>query len=722
MPRNNEDQQNFIPVPEFIAQNAAAGAVRTIDIDEERAKPKLMGVEEFAEILSRYTLQDYLHTDAPYYDLFECSRAYPGLFEQFASVLMDCAKAQMNARDNTPYEEYVARQIAVIRDVYLPDATEAVSILDFIDKVEADDDTADKVSVLPLMCGSGKSTAITLKIKEVIEHGEGLGMLLVTDSKKRLDEIWNKDTTNPLLGEEVREFIRAHQNDVTIMTGDTYSKAIQAEKKSPVLAMTTQRYFNILTKEEIQHFLTWNDGRTRSLILFDEEPYLNEVLDLTPKSVNDIDTMLRMVLDEETTGREDKQWCVRQWEAFREKFLGRLWEYEYDHEGKMFYHEEEEHSLTEDDDRFFGVINKCRTDIRSDNIDNFRNLYALKAFADGWSIYTHRTAGAYESKFTVFLDNSDKVKGLGAKVIVLDGTGDISPTYVGQDYIDKRDGQGFIRSLSHLTVTAGDIDTSKASMFVRGNLIPQTVTAFLNSEGYNQDNAYVFTYKDREGKFTKFDKRTAHFGGIKGLNEYAEAACIAQVGLNEMQPVHYLVHMLARNDELRSRLIGLSPEESSEQILNIMTETDNCADVKVAHILADIDQNMFRSAIRSAKNRQDVVFYLFYKHTHIPQLLDVIIGRYCDFLGGNHSIVREEEIRAFQPPVKETKAEIIYRWYCEWDGRPIKRAEIIAQLEPLGVGYETFKKELGRERLKQLFENARRKAQDNGHSNGWYMK
>lgn len=718
----NENHKPVIPMIGFIAQNVEAGNYQLVDIAGERDKDKLMSVEEFAERISRYTLRDYLHTDKPYNDLLECSRAQPGLFEQFAAVLMDSAKAQMNARDNTPYEEYVARQIAVIRDAFLPDLTEATSILDFINIVESDPETADKVSVLPLMCGSGKSTAITLKIKEVIEHGEGLGMLLVTDSKKRLDEIWNKDTTNPLLGEEVREFIKAHQNDVTIMTGDTYSKAIQAEKKSPVLAMTTQRYFNILTKEEILHFLTWKDGGTRSLILFDEEPYLNEVLDLTPKSVNDIDTMLRMVLDEETIGREDKQWCVRQWEVFREKFLGRLWEYEYDHEGEMFYHEEAEHSLTEDDDRFFHVINKCRTDIRSDNIDNFKNLYALKAFADGWSIYTHRTAGAYESKFTVFLDNSDKVKGLEAKVIVLDGTGDISPTYVGQDYIDMRGGQGFVRSLSHLTVTVGDIDTSKASMLARGNSIPQTVTAFLNSEGYNQDNAYIFTYKDRESKFTRFGGRTAHFGGIKGLNEYAEAACIAQVGLNEMQPVHYLVHMLARGEEMRSKLIGLSPEESNEQIRNIMTETDNCAHVKVAHILADIDQNMFRSAIRSAKNRQDVVFYLFYKHTHIPQLLDVIIGRYCDFLGGNHSIVREEEIRAFQPPVKETKAEIIYRWYCEWDERPIKRAEIIAQLELLGVGYETFKKELGRGRIKQLFEGARRKAQENGYPNGWYMK
>ena len=56
------------------------------------------------------------------------------------------------------------RIISHYRDAILPNFTEAVNILEYIDKVEADPETVDKVSVLPLLCGSGKSTAITKKM------------------------------------------------------------------------------------------------------------------------------------------------------------------------------------------------------------------------------------------------------------------------------------------------------------------------------------------------------------------------------------------------------------------------------------------------------------------------------------------------------------------------------------------------------------------------------
>ena len=111
MPRNNEGQQNFIPVPEFIAQNAATGNFRTVDIAGERRRERLMSVEEFAEKLSGYKLSDYLNTEKPYDDLLEFSRAQPGLFEQFASVLTDTAKSLMRARNTEPYEKTVADSI-----------------------------------------------------------------------------------------------------------------------------------------------------------------------------------------------------------------------------------------------------------------------------------------------------------------------------------------------------------------------------------------------------------------------------------------------------------------------------------------------------------------------------------------------------------------------------------------------------------------------------------
>ncbi len=716
---NKNDKNAVISMVEFIAQHAKAGAVQTIDVAGERKKDKLIGVEEFADRLSKYTLDDYLHSDQPYYDLLECSRAQPGLFDQLAEVLKDTAKQQMHAKNNYPYTKKVKEKISFTREVHLPDLVEASSILDYINQVEADPETADKVSVLPLMCGSGKSTAITLKIKEVIERGDG--MLIVTDSNKRLEEIWNENTDSPLLGEDVKAFIKAHKNDVTIMTKDTYANAVKCQWQHPVLAMTTQRFFNVLTKDEIQQLLKWKDKGTRSLILFDEEPYLNKIIDLTPKDVNEIDTLLRMNLipDEETLLTEDKQWCIRQWEMFRQRFLDLLWKYEYDHEGSMFYHEDDQH-LTEDDDRFFRIINQNKTGIRSDSINNYNNIHAFKVFADTWGVYSHRTSGSYESKFTVYLDNSEKVQGLGAKVIVLDGTGDISPIYSGQDYIDMRSGMNFVRSLSHLTIKTGDIDTSKAHLSVRNSPVPKTILNYIDDNQETIYNTWLFTYKDTEDKFEHYYIKTAHFGAIKGLNEFADAEYIAQVGLNELQPVHYLVHLLARNEELRKGLAGLSPEENCEQIRKIMRETDNCAEIKVAHILADVDQNMFRSAIRSAKNRNDVTFYLFYKHSYISQLRDAIKDRYCGLLGGKMEIVKEENILEYQPEKKETTADAIYRWYCEWDGS-LKKREAIA--EEIGISADVLKVTVNRDdRLRPLFAKAKAAGKEITGKNGYYAK
>lgn len=711
-----------IPAIQFFLRYPGPKGVRVIDVAGERNKPVYMSDEEFEEKLSRYTLEDYLHSDEPYYDLIEVSRGQVGLYDQYANILMDAVRSKTTSRH---YIQLVADEVDYNRWVFIQGTRETNSILSFISKVETDTDTADKVSVLPLVCGSGKSTSITLLIKQVIERvkkeQDNRGLLVVTDSNKRLDELWNENTDNPLLGEDVRAFIKEHKNDVTVMKAETYDKAIRTANKCPVLVMTTQRFFNVLTKDEIIQFLSWQNHGVRPLILFDEEPYLNEVCDLTPKTVNDIDTMLRMVLDDSNTSEEDKQWCIQQWSLFREKFLRLLWEYEYDHEGDMFYYEDDTHTLTEDDDRFFSIINQCKTDIRADDKgENFKNLFACRAFVNGWGVYSHRTSGSYESKFSVYVDNRDKVQGLGAKVVVLDATADISPMYQGLDYIDMRSGKNYTRSLSHLKIKLVDMDTSKANMFVRKSPVPPTVTSYLSSEGYNANNAYIFTYKGREDKFTAFKGRTAHLGGIKGSNDYEAAECIAQVGLNELQPVHYLVRMLSRNDEMRSSLTGLSPEDSWQKIQDIMRETHNCADVRVSHILADIDQNMFRSAIRTAKNRKDVSFYLFYMRSRIPQLQEAIRSRYCGLLGGKLTEISAETVAAFEPHEADNPAERIYQWYCEWDGSLIDRKTILTQLN---MKADTFKKTKDRnDRLRKLFGDASENAKRAGKPRGWYKK
>ncbi len=65
-----------------------------------------------------------------------------------------------------------------------------MSVLDLINEVAADRDHIQDISVLPLMCGTGKSTAISYKIKETIEQAKetGHGLLIITDRVDRMDD------------------------------------------------------------------------------------------------------------------------------------------------------------------------------------------------------------------------------------------------------------------------------------------------------------------------------------------------------------------------------------------------------------------------------------------------------------------------------------------------------------------------------------------------------
>ena len=152
-----------------------------------------------------------------------------------------------------------------------------------------------------------------------------------------------------------------------------------------------------------------------------------------------------------------------------------------------------------------------------------------------------------------------------------------------------------------------------------------------------------------------------------------------------------------------------------------MKDTNRCADIKVAHLLADVDQNMFRSAIRNAKNRNDVVFYLFYKRSHLPLLQGAIRNRYCRLLGGKLALVNADTVAAFEPVKDNTTADKIYEWYCNWDGSLKQRKTILKELNDMKP--DTFKKTVDRDdRLRPLFSDASEKAKRAGKPRGWFMK
>lgn len=723
-----------------------------IDLGIERSRPVFMSIDEFAAKIEKYSIDDFLNSDelsevSPYRDLLEASRAQVGLYDQYAAVLLSIVKQKTEDRVTI---SNIQEKIDFEKMVYILGDHEANSIIGYINKVVRDKENADKVSVLPLMCGAGKSTALSIFILNTVVRIDGAldaetapdelaeyysvptekdydGVLIVTDSKERLRKLWNPDPGNKYIDDGLRKFIEDYKEGwVSIMTDDNSAEEERKQRYVPVLCITTQRYFG-WNKEEIKKHLEWEkDGRThkRSLVIFDEQPYLNEVRDISVKTINDIDTALRTKLDNEVNF-EDRVWCQDQWNMFRDWFIGLLRHYEQDFNGlDTLYYEPDNHSITEDDDRFFGLIEMYRAKMRSKDLSAYNDLYAVRQWMNTWSIFNHRdiSTGEYTNKFTVFIDNREKITDLGAKVIVLDGTGDVSPIYSGQDYIDIRSGANFLRSLSYLTIKLGDFKTSKEDFRKNEIDIGKAINTYLKSQGYERKDIVYFTYMGKEEKFRarvngRQINNTAHFGDIRGKNDFTDKTLFAQVGLNRMQPVHYLVHVLGRNEDMRTDLARRDPESMHEQIQAIYKD-DRYLDFMTAHVLADMDQCMFRSAIRNADNMQNVIYYVFYKHSQYPKLQTAIEKRYIQQLGAHIEQISEKEI--LDTSGAGRNAMRIHQWLAEWDGKPIKQKNMLAELN---MSRDSFNSSLRRDpTLKSLIDIYKQTGREMGYKGATYAK
>lgn len=140
-----------------------------------------------------------------------------------------------------------------------------LSVLELINKCAADEEHKDKVTVLPLMCGTGKSTAITYKIRECIESNTGI--LIVTDRTGRLKKYLEPD---PRFDIDLYDYFNRDETKKKIsmlVSGENLQKELGRMSSCPVLLMTTQRYFSLERDELIEKYLTWDNGRRQLVII-----------------------------------------------------------------------------------------------------------------------------------------------------------------------------------------------------------------------------------------------------------------------------------------------------------------------------------------------------------------------------------------------------------------------------------------------------------------------
>lgn len=686
-----------------------------IDATAMQAGP-INNLQDFEALMAQYGKVDYF-TMEPFWQLVMHSQFAVGQYDQFAHALCRAAAAQHADID------MVEESLRMFHQMFFNQADSLDSICEAIRRAAEDKEHADKVSVLCLPCGAGKSTALTKLIYDVIQRDDGQGLIIVTDSVERMQKYWEKDSRNPHFDELLLRFISAHQQAVAVVTSDNIRTAMAQQHYAPVVVVSTQRYFS-WHKEDVQRLLQW-EGGTRPLIIFDEMPYLSQIHDVTPETLDRIATRLRMGIEATSEeSRNEKHRMVVYWERIRAALLDKLEKLEDAAISGYFCAAQPD----EDWEQFAAYVRAHASQINTQNESVTTMVEDVQELLSNWGVYACRSsaqAGSYESKFAVYRDFRDLVTDLNAKVIVLDGTADISPMYR-EDYIHMGPRRQFVRSMSYLTIKLCDVDTSEKALREGEGQIQKMIHSYLQDATQKDPNLVVFTRKSAEAAFHKLGMdaaHTGHFNNIKGLNSYSQSTNIAQVGLNRLPPVNYYVMDLARDEDARQRLTEAASTEEMKDVVRLISESAEFnVQTMTGAVLADIEQNMFRSAIRNADNCSPVTYYLFFAHEHYRELIDAIRDRY-EALGAKVEQIDQEEVESFfdtdsmQRRILRTMSFLI-----QWDGAPMRRRDLLRRLDMDRNDFDAMMRHPDAQEVKEYYAACVSTAREHGHPRGWIRK
>lgn len=355
-------------------------------------------------------------------------------------------------------------------------------------------------TALPLMCGYGKSSAIRMLIKRAIEaltsvpdeNGDGTvsytgdGMVIVTDSIDRISDYLHDEQDTDL-----DVFLQMHSDRfITMMTSAEIQQAYKVQYYKPILIMTTQRYF-MMSPSEINQLLTWQGG-PRPIIIIDEKPILNEVIEVGHADINDVSSAL---LDG-ISPSEERDWCIAQWENLRTRFFTHMSECEANvrsGESKDFYFAREQEIMTEDDVRFIRFVEHNRDDLNSYSSrrkaqDPYKVIKAVQAVMTNGAIYHCSKTAIYKDCFSILVDNSRNISEVHAHVVILDATSDLHPDYDNQESISIVNRFDYGRSLAGLKLRFVDYPgTSKASMIQPDKKAAKRTLRFFEQESINKE-------------------------------------------------------------------------------------------------------------------------------------------------------------------------------------------------------------------------------------------
>lgn len=495
------------------------------------------------------------------------------------------------------------------------------------------------VDVFPIRCGLGKSTYIKYRLFKALSTNERL--IVVTDQISNLEGY---------ISDELAEYIKRNKDKLTLLTSENIGTELKTLYLKNIVLMTTQRYFNF-TVEEIKK-LTQN----RKIIIFDEKPYLNEQMKVNIKTFNDVDTAFHIAIDN-MVNPADKEWLINQWEILRAKFQNTIKEYEQlNTKGKLeLWHYKTNETISEDDEKFIKLINAYRLKLQKYDIDSYKNILAIIQIVYEGATFTSCKIKSkeqkYENYFTVFIDNKDKMINTGAKIYVLDGTADISSDYK-VSYVNLIDCSKFLLPLDKLTINCVNIPTSRNKFNKPDkNKYIDCIADYIKSLPNKCDA--VFTYQKIEPIFQKYFNNVNHFNNIKGKNGYRNMTDIVQVGLNRYSDLAYQLqtgyNILEKYNNQKAIIVS-----GRSKVNNTMYNT----------LLADIEQNLYRTKIRNADNTDMVTYTILFNTNQYKHLVEMLKIRYGTYGAKINVIDTPKEIKLLK--VKERKQDTNIKKILDW--------------------------------------------------------
>ena len=594
---------------------------------------------------------------------------------------------------------------------------------DMFNLIINDEDTS-KITTISAPCGIGKSTTIKALVNYCAigsnnkwRDSQAIGLVIVTDQLERLAEyhtLKKAADTNDVYDYSVVQ----HKNYCTYISSkdklNTASKLLIKSQYQPIVLLSTQKYFQ-MPDDQRERLFTYryidrrgnSESFARRIVIFDEKPYFYSTKTIQFSNINDVLSALQEGIP---STDPNKAWVIEQYQNFRTKIEKVLLEKERltsTHEDIFYWNDKNSLHLTSNDKKFFEIIEGYKREISRIKHLAYADLFDFKRLISegAFFITTRQTRGQdYQTRFELLTDNKEKfyINRNKAKFFVLDATADIDPDYQ-VPYVKLVDTSQYRRSIP-LTITQINVNTSKSQIAARGQSMKMidAIKRDMWSRVEINENLLVATYMKIRELFEGKDTSVVHFGRIKGSNEFHGVHKMAHIGLNRSHHFVYFLLWLSKNpmayealkhmDEAKSRQFisdrtkqvkGLFPIEEMNQIM-------------FRSILADFEQNIFRTAIRDFNNAKPVEIFAYWDSEKFSDLNILMEERYIP-LGANieycttPAIIEQAKVNSRQSANGEmTVPQKILEWYDNQPkGKVFKIAEMLAAT---GTNYDRFKK------------------------------